>query len=64
MAELSTRPEWANAAVVQALGAEATRYAEKHQASLVSLMTPTSEHRVPEPYLGWMLDRLDPTRAG
>lgn len=60
MAALHDRPDWADAAVVRATGAEASRYAEDHQASLATLLVPTADHRVPQPYLGWMLDRLDP----
>lgn len=64
MAALHGTEGWAEAAVVSAAGADATSYAEEHQATLATLMAPTDDHRVPEPYLGWMLDRLDPELAG
>ena len=41
-------------------GESATAYAGDHHSSLAALMVPSADHRVPEPYLGWMLERLVP----
>jgi hypothetical protein len=60
MAELAGRDAWADAAVVRLTGESATAYAGDHHSSLAALMVPSADHRVPEPYLGWMLERLAP----
>ena len=60
MAELAGSDAWADAAVVRLTGENAAAYARDHQSSLSALMVPSAEHRVPQPYLGWMLERLAP----
>ena len=60
MSDLAGRGAWKDAAVVRLTGESAAAYAGEHQSSLAALMVPSADHRVPEPYLGWMLERLVP----